>query len=307
VSSEIVSIVIPTKDGMEFLPAVLAMLGRQRCEADLQIVAVDSGSNDGTLDLLKRYSVLVRRIPAVEFNHGGTRNFGVRLAKGNPIVFLTQDAVPVAPDFVQNIIQPFKDSRVAGVYGRQVPRANCDVVRRRQLEEWLTGRLEADVRFLNGRNLADLHPFERHRFCTFDNVCSALRREVWQQIPFPHVEFGEDLTWGKKVIEAGWAIAYEPAAAVFHSHRRSILDEYKRTRICHRLLYRLFGMATLPRRSDVMRACVRSLRYDLPYVFRHVPPGAERVRQLFRIAGLSILSPLAQHQGYRDAAAGGRE
>jgi rhamnosyltransferase len=307
VSSEIVSIVIPTKDGIEFLPAVLEVLAHQRTEAAVEIVAVDSGSKDGTLELLKRYSALVRCIPAAEFNHGGTRNLGVRLAKGNPIVFLTQDAVPADLDFVQNIIRPFKDSRVAGVYGRQIPRANCDVVRRRQLEEWLTGRLEAEVSFLDGRNLADLHPFERHRFCTFDNVCSAIRRDVWQQIPFPYVEFGEDVMWGKKVIEAGWATAYEPTAAVFHSHRRSILDEYERTRICHRLLYRLFGMATVPRRSDVVRASMLSLRHDLPYVFRHAPSGAERVRQLFRIAGLSILSPLAQHQGYRDAAAGGRE
>jgi rhamnosyltransferase len=144
-------------------------------------------------------------------------------------------------------------------------------------------------------------PAERYELCAFDNVCSAIRRSVWDQYPFPVASFGEDIAWGKQVIEAGWAIAYEPEAAVEHSHRRPIFEEYARTRVCHQRLHELFGLATLPRRRDVPRAVLSNWVRDLPYVLRHAPTSLERVRQLARITGLSVLGPLAQNRGIRDA------
>jgi len=297
----IVSVVIPTKNGAEFLPAVLHALVVQRTKSEVEIIAVDSGSNDGTLDLLKRYPVKLHQIQAAAFNHGGTRNLGIQRARGDPVILLTQDAEPIGEDFVDHIVRPFANERIGGVYGRQIPRPSCDVVRRRELEGWLTGRPESAVSVLDGVRLADLPPFEQYKMCNFDNVCSAVRRKVWEQVPFPHSDFAEDLAWGKSVIEAGWAIAYEPKAAVVHSHRRSIFHEYARTRICHRELYKLFSLSTLPSGRDVWRASFRCLGNDLPYVWRHAQPITERFRQLFRIAGLSILSPYAQHCGYLDA------
>jgi rhamnosyltransferase len=288
---------------MEFLLGALTALVNQRTDRKLQIVAVDSGSWDGTVALLEQYPVLLHRVPTAEFNHGGTRNLGVRLAKGDFVVLLTQDAVPIGPDFIMNIVRPFDDPRVAGVYGRQIARPDCDVVTRRQLEQGLTGRAEASLSHLDGRRLSDLSPFEQYELCTFDNVCSAIRRRVWQLIPFPYMQFGEDLAWGKKVVEAGWAIAYEPTAAVYHSHRRSVLYEYERMRVCHRLLHDLFGMATLPRWRYVVRAWGRNLRHDLPFVLHQAPSGIDRFRQLFRVAALSVLGPYAQYRGYKNAVA----
>jgi rhamnosyltransferase len=163
---------------------------------------------------------------------------------------------------------------------------------------------------LEGQPFESFPPEVRHRLSTFDNVCSAVRRSVWESIPFPAVAFGEDLAWAKSALCAGHAIAYEPRAAVMHSHRRSVFHEYRRTRICHQTLHELFGLATLPRRRYVARAAVANLRQDIPYVLEHARPARERVLQLLRITGLSLLSPIAQYQGIRDAqrqhAEGGR-
>jgi len=296
-----VSVVIPTKDGAATLPALLEKLFAARPSVDLEVVAVDSESQDETLSILARYPVAIHQIPPSEFNHGETRNRGIRLTAGDPIVLLTQDAVPTSSDLLEWLIRPFRDPEVAGVYGRQIPRDDCDVVTRRQLEGWLTGRAEPALAKLDGKALGDLSPPEQHQLCVFDNVCSAIRRADWERFPFPPAPFGEDLAWGKRAIEAGRAIAYEPRAAVIHSHRRSPHYEYQRTRICHQRLYELFGLATLPRRRDVVRAALSNLRQDIPYVLRNAPPGAERRRQLLRIAVLSIIWPLAQYRGIRAA------
>ncbi len=296
-----VSIVIPTKDGAETLPQLLAALAKQDASFDHEIVAIDSGSTDGSVEILREHGAQVESIHPSEFSHGEARNRAIRRTRGELIALLTQDAVPQGEGFLEALVRPFDDASVAGVYGRQIPRSDCDVVRRRQLESWVTGRSVATRVERGELPLESRSPAERYELCVFDNVCSAIRRSVWQQYPFPVTFFAEDIAWGKLVIEAGWAIAYEPKAAVEHSHRRSIFEEYTRTRMCHHRLHELFGVATLPRRRDVPRAVLSNWVRDLPYVMRHAPTPLERVRQLARIAGLSLLDPLAQNRGYRDA------
>lgn len=296
-----ISVVVPVKDGADTLPLVADALSKQRGDFDLELRAVDSGSRDGSVALLRRAGFDVDEIAPREFDHGATRNRGIAATRGEVVVLLTQDAVPQGEDFLRAIAAPFADPEVAGVYGRQIPRADCDVVTRRQLEGWLTGRAAPARAKLDAPSLEALAPGERHALCVFDNVCSAVRRTAWERLPFPATPFGEDIAWGKAAIEAGHAIAYAPDAAVEHSHRRSVLYEYARTRICHRTLHELFGLATLPRRRDVARAVLANWRHDLPYVWRHAPGGLERARQLARIAALAVASPLAQHRGIRDA------
>jgi rhamnosyltransferase len=296
-----VSVVIPAKNGADTLDEVLARLSRQQHAGALDVIVVDSGSTDATLDIVARHAVRLHRIEPHEFDHGATRNLGIGLAQGELVVLLTQDAIPADDRLVAGLTAPFADARVAGVYGRQIPRADCDVVRRRQLEGWLTGRLEAARIELDGVALESLPPFERYERCVFDNVCSCVRRSVWEKHPFPRISFGEDVAWARAVLEAGHAIAYEPSAAVVHSHRRPVTEEYRRERVSHRVLFELFGLATVPRKRDVLRGSLRQLLDDLPYTWRHAPRGRERVRQLLRRAGLAAVGPLGQHLGVRDA------
>lgn len=295
------SVVIPVKDGADTLPLVVDALSKQRIELDVELRAVDSGSRDRSVALLRLAGFDVDEIAPHEFDHGATRNRGIAATRGEVVVLLTQDAVPQGANFLREMVAPFADPEVAGVYGRQIPRADCDVVTRRQLDGWLTGRSEPARAQCRDAALSSLAPAERHQLCVFDNVCSAVRREVWERMPFPTTPFGEDIAWGKAAIEAGHAIAYAPLAAVEHSHRRSVAYEYERTRICHRRLHELFELATVPRRRDVARAALANWRRDLPYVFRTAPRGVERARQLARIAALSLASPLAQYHGIRDA------
>jgi len=301
---QLVSVVIPTRDGADTLPELVAALARQRTRFDVEVIAIDSGSRDATREILCAAGVGVHEIAPGDFDHGETRNAAITLATGDPIVLLTQDAVPQGEGFLEALVAPFTDPEVVAVYGRQIPRADCDAVTRRQLEAAPTGRDEAARAQCPPGSLATMQPAQRLHLCTFDNVCSALRREFWRDHPFPRSDFGEDVAFGRSVIEAGLAIAYTPAAAVVHSHRRSLGYEFRRTRLCHRRLHELFELETLPHAAGVARATLANWRRDLPWVWRHAPPGAERARQLLRIAALSFVSPLAQHLGSRDARRG---
>lgn len=299
--ADLVSVVIPAQNGGSLLRRVVDVLLRQRAPFPIEILVVDSGSEDGTLAMLRERELRVVEIPAVAFNHGETRNLGIRLSRGERVVLLTQDAVPADLDFVSSLVRRLDEPGVAGVYGRQIARSDCDVVTRRELDAGLTGRGWPDRAQLGERALESLAPSDQQRLCTFDNVCSALKRRVWQEIPFPRVEFGEDVAWGRKVVRAGYGLAYEPTAAVIHSHRRSVRYEYERTRVCHRTLHELFGLAAVPRRRDVMRALLSNLLIDLPFVSLNAPGGSEWIRQMLRAGALAGISPLAQYHGLRDA------
>ena len=301
-SIEKVSIVIPTLNAGPLFKDVLEGIRRQKFSRDLELVIVDSGSTDETLKLAWAHKAKIIEIDPQTFNHGATRNNGIENASGDIVVLLTQDAVPGDENLISNLVKPFGDPEVAGSYGRQVPRPEADVLTTRKLNEWLTGSLQSRAVWIEEvESYEALTPFQRYSFCTFDNVCSAVRKSVWKEIPFPARNFGEDIAWGKLAIERGWKIAYEPAAWVVHSHDRPIGYEFKRTYLCHRTLCELFDLRTMPSWAYVARAVVGSIREDLRYTFRNERDLRRRLSLLAQIPFLNAATAYGQYRGARDA------
>jgi rhamnosyltransferase len=89
----VISVVIPVKNGGADLARCLRGIAAQRVDEDVEVVAVDSGSTDGSPELARAAGAVVHEIPAEEFGHGRTRNLGVGLARGDLVVFTSQDAV----------------------------------------------------------------------------------------------------------------------------------------------------------------------------------------------------------------------
>jgi rhamnosyltransferase len=101
-------------------------------------------------------------------------------------------------------------------------------------------------------------PRKRRRLAAFDNVSSCLRRSVWEELPFEKTNFGEDLRWGKKAVEAGYKVVYEPRSAVFHSHERGGMYDLRRYYVDQRLLLELFGLEPVPNLVRLFLAILRS-------------------------------------------------
>ena len=255
-----VSLVVPTLNGGPRFLQLLDALAGQDVEDGFELVVVDSGSTDGTPEAAAAAGAYVFRVPGESFNHGGTRNLAIERTRGEFVCLLTQDAVPTGGEYLRNLVAPYDDPRVDGVYARQVPRPDCDPILAERLRRWSASRGEREVRVLAQRepeaarrHFEALEPMERYLRCAFDNVASSVRRAAWERIPFPERTFGEDVAWGRAVLLAGGGLCFEPSAAVEHSHRIDMAREFRRIYCDHRNLFELFDLRNVPSWREVFR------------------------------------------------------
>ncbi len=249
-----VTLLVPTWNAGPEFPAILEAMRGQRLDRLLEILIIDSGSTDGTAEYLRRQPfVRLIEIPNSEFNHGLTRNRGVREATGEIVVLATQDARPADDQWMQRLVDCFADPKVAGAYSRQVPRPDANPFIRHRLEGWAATAGTPREQSVHSQGEFDaLSPLDKLGRAAFDNVSSSVRRSVALEIPFHERRFGEDLDWGLRVLLAGYKIIFEPRSRVIHSHNNSIWYEAKRVYLDHQNLHRLFGVHTIPRLRDVV-------------------------------------------------------
>lgn len=225
------TIIILTKNGGRYLDEALAAIRAQATAHRFEILLIDSGSVDGTLQIATSHGIQAHQIAPASFNHGATRNLGGRLAHpaSRFLVFLTQDATPL-PGWLDNLIAPLEaDPCIAGAFSRHVPRADCNPILARQMrEDWeQCGTPERVV-----KRIEDTADYERRKihYVYFANTSSCIRRSVWEQYPFPTTDFAEDAQWAEKVLSAGYTLLYEPASQVLHSHSFPLLEHSRRNR-----------------------------------------------------------------------------
>jgi rhamnosyltransferase len=297
-----VSIVIPTKNGGALFLEVMQRLQSQVYEGFLEILVIDSGSTDKTVNYAIEHGATVKTIPPETFNHGLTRNYGISLSSGDIIILMTQDAVPADEHLVKNLVSAFSlTENVGGVYARQIPRPEADVITKRNLDNWLTGRTALEIREMKDEATYEwLSPMEKYMFCNFDNVCSAISRKAWEALPLGESNFGEDIEWCLHSLKAGWKIIYQPTAAVIHSHDRSVFYEHKRTYVCHGKLYELFGLCCVPSRKAALSSIILMTYQDLKYVLKYEKRLPKKLRLVAKTPLLSTASVLGQYWGAKD-------
>ena len=217
-----VSAIVPTLNGAATLPALLASLGRERATGRglAEIVAIDSGSRDGTAELLRGAGARVLDLGGAAFGHASARNRAAAVATGDVLLFLTQDVEPAGDSWLPPLLAAFADGAVAGAFGRQVPRGASP-------EEEFLARVNYAGR---PRRLtrADLSTAFGPGTTLFSNAFGAVRRSVWAAIPFPGVVMSEDQAWALAVLRAGHEIRYEPRAEAYHGHRSGFRRAFRR-------------------------------------------------------------------------------
>lgn len=216
---------MPTWQGMEFLERSLTSLAGQKLSIPWDFLAIDSGSSDGTWELLGEFEESFpvpfrrKRIHSVEFDHGDTRNLLAALSDGDLLVFLTQDAIPKEGDFLELLLANFENPRVAAAYSRNLPRPDARVITKLFSEGdsgYQPGRRE--VSLPSAEKYAAMSPHEKRLLYNFNDVASSVRRELWERHPFPRAQFGEDILMARALLEAGYTVVYDDKATVEHSH-----------------------------------------------------------------------------------------
>lgn len=246
-----IGIVIRTYNEAVMLPRTLrAIMGQT--EQSFEIVLVDSGSTDATVEIARRHGrVKIIEIPKGQFTYGRALNIGIAALADRVkyISMLSAHAIPCNRYWLRELLAPMRhDPKIAGVYGKQVP-----------LPEHLSNPF---VRVL-AENYLKAYGDKRtitNRHCFFSNANAAIRHKAWLEHKYDEsLSYAEDRHWAMAVIRSGGRLAYEPQAAVYHSHADTYIhhfvrryNEVKSFRIADPSRFLIIGKCELLRRIMIL-------------------------------------------------------
>lgn len=253
---------------------------QQQAMQKYEIILVDSGSSDGTLDIARRYPVKILHIDPEDFSFGRSLNLGISAAHSEYIVISSAHVYPVYPDWLERLLAPFTDPKIALSYGKQ--RGNTTT---KFSEKQIFARWYPDQTTLN----------QPHPFC--NNANAAIRKSVWQQQPYDESLSGlEDLDWARRAMEASYRIAYIAEAEIVHVHNESPQSIYNRYRREAMAFKRIFPEERF-HLGDFSRLVVTNITSDLWHAIRQ---GA-LLRNLGSIFWFRWMQFWGTYQGYQQS------
>ncbi len=242
---------------------------------NFELMVVDSGSTDRTLDIVRKYPVRLIQIDPKSYIPGVVLNDAIRASETDIVVFQNADVVPTNTEALAELVAAFEDPEICAAYARQVPRPEADTWVRRDYAssfpetgagpEWITLSL----------------PF------------AAMRKTVWEKQPFYEEAWGsEDTEWGVRAKAQGWKIAYVPTSIVMHSHNYTTRQMFGRQFIegeADAFIYG--GKETLPRMAA--RTVISTLRDVAECTKRH------DLRGLLMAPALRAAGSWGRYRGHR--------
>lgn len=273
-SAKYVSVFIPTYNGEKYLAECIESILAQELPKGyaLELIVIDSGSTDGTLEILNRYQdrLVLKQIPNSEFSHGGTRDKAARIAKGEFILFLSQDATPADRRWLINMLEPFfLSDNVGCVFGRQIPRPAAAATIKREVSSVFGGLGAPDALIIHRHkslvDRTDTNPPNTF----FSDVNSAVRRDLLVgEVPFRHVNYAEDQALAEDMQSKGYLKAYAPLGAVWHSNEYTVREYYKRKFDEYIGLQESTKFALTPNRRSLWLGWLRPTLADYKFIRR---------------------------------------
>lgn len=211
------SIIIRCYNEAEHIGKLLSELKRQTF-TDYEIIVVDSGSDDGTLEIVEAEDVTLVHIAKEEFSFGRSLNMGCAAARGEILVYISAHCYPEHEEWLANLTEGFEDEKVAVVYGRQRGIPDSHFSEQQIFKRWFPDETVArqDGPFSNNAN-------------------AAVRRSLWESHPYDEALTGlEDVAWAQEVMREGWWVSYRADAGVVHVHNETpnqIRNRYRREAI----------------------------------------------------------------------------
>ncbi|OKH33589.1 hypothetical protein NIES2119_22840 [[Phormidium ambiguum] IAM M-71] len=218
-----ITIIIPTKNGSEFIGQVLASIFGQKTHYTYEVIIIDSGSIDNTLDIVKNYKVRLYQINPEDFSHSKTRNYGASLSQAEKyLIFLNQDAIPTDDRWLENMVKSIE-------YDPEL-KASCAIELNPEANEYFNVISVGSAVFCNSKTqgiyiiepyllqkCADLPKAQQRNLFPFGTVCAIFDKQHFAKLPFNEkVDWGEDLHWAVDNSNAGYKSACSSFAKVFH-------------------------------------------------------------------------------------------
>jgi len=249
-----VSIVIPTKNGGSDFEYTLEKIRSQEGINEIEIIVVDSGSTDKTIELAENYGSQVYTIKPEDFNHGGTRNYGAEKATGDYILFMVQDAIPIGNYWLYNMVKVLEDDEgIAALTCRQVPRSDADLFSSYTMwNHYRTMEFKKDtIVKVSKEEFKKLSGVEKRMLAGIDNVCSCISKDVFNEFKFEEVNFAEDVNLGIRLLENGYKLGFLYSVGVIHSHERDSAYFLKRYYVDSKSLIEMFDTTSHVKEHDI--------------------------------------------------------
>lgn len=244
----IATVVVLTFNGERYLAELLDAVLSQQIDAPFEVLVIDSGSTDSTLDIVRaRPRVRLHEIPNVEFGHGRTRNLGIQMSRGEYTVFLTHDATPSSRRWLMSLLQPMRaDSRVAAVLGPQKPRPTCFPLLKYEMSAVFGSQGSSLALTIYSADLVKGDDEGMRHAGFFSDVNGAVRTDVVRHaVPYRDVAYAEDQLLGRDLLLAGYWKAFAPRGEVIHSNDLT-LREYRKRLFDEAVALRRIGLAGPP-------------------------------------------------------------
>jgi rhamnosyltransferase len=221
------SIVVRAFNEEAHIGRLLTGISQQTIDS-IEVILVDSGSTDGTLAIAGSsdwgFPVRTVHIHPEQFSFGKSLNAGIAETRSDIVVIASAHVYPVYPDWLEKLLEPFKDERVALVYGKQRGNSSTRYSEHQIFKRW----------YPEASQIRQSNPF-----C--NNANAAIRQVLWRENPYDESLSGlEDLAWSKWVLEAGYSLAYAADAEIVHVHEdtpRGVFNRYRREAMAFKRIF----------------------------------------------------------------------
>lgn len=209
-----VSVIIPTFNGGDQLAATLEAVRGQDTELTFEILCIDSQSGDRSLSIMRRFDARIVGIDRTDFDHGLTRDFGARQARGRVLAFINQDATPSGSNWLDDLCRPLLDDHDPNLAAIQGSIREVDNLDQRFFWDSCGGR------FYFTRESGNW--IDDHKGIGFSTVNCAIKKSSLERIPFGFAPMMEDKKWQQAVSEHDLRIEDRPTACVYHTHNYTL-------------------------------------------------------------------------------------
>lgn len=283
------SIIIRTLNEARYLPQLLEAIDAQRSEFRSEVILVDSGSTDGTLEIAHAHGCRILTITKEEFSFGRSLNIGCEAAIGEFLVMISGHCVPCHGSWLQRLLSPLADGIVAYSYGRQLGGPDT---------HWSEHRIFAKY-FPEQSDLP-----QRGIYC--NNANSALLKEAWTRYKFDESLTGlEDMHLAQRLVADGGMVGYVAEAGVFHYHHErwpQVRTRFER----EALALQRIRPELVVRKRDLVRYLARGVAADIQHARQNRVP-LNRLRDVWRYRLAQYWGSYSGNRLSRDVSASMRE
>jgi glycosyltransferase involved in cell wall biosynthesis len=273
-----ISIIIRTFNEEKLIGKLLDAVYSQQINHPFEVVVIDSGSRDRTLEILRKYPVRMAYITPEQFSFGRSLNWGIKASRGKYLVLISAHCWPKKNSWLKHMVEPLmRDSGIAIVYGKQ---------RGNELTKFSEHQVFAK-QFPDKSQLMDKVPF-----C--NNANSAITREIWEKFPYDEELTGlEDMDLAKKVLNAGKKIYYSAEAEIVHVHEETPKKTFIRYHREALALKNIFPRATFTF-TDFFKLFVSNIALD----YLRALKNDRRLKHIWEIPIFRLMQFWGTYKGY---------